>query len=135
MLAREELSQTHTHFHSHGNNFVDYFFMSHFGAATHKPLQKHSLGCVLLVVYGAQIIWEATSKYRGFIILMGILLITVGTCKTITRNRDWYSREYLHRAGLKVLPHNAKMHYNFGNVLKDSQKHETAVLHYREALR
>lgn len=86
-------------------------------------------------MYGAQIIWEATSKYRGFIVLMGILLITVGTCKTITRNRDWYSREYLHRAGLKVLPHNAKMHYNFGNVLKDSQKHETAVLHYREALR
>lgn len=48
-------------------------------------------------MYGAQIMWEATSKYRGFIILMGILLITVGTCKTISRNRDWYSREYLLR--------------------------------------
>lgn len=90
---------------------------------------------MLLVAYGAQIMWEATSKCRGFIILMGILLITVGTCKTITRNRDWYSRECLLRAGLRVLPHNAKMHYNFGNFLKDSLKHETATLHYREALR
>lgn len=124
-----------------------------------------SLGCVLLVVYGAQIMWEATSKYRGLILLMGVLLISVGTCKTISRNRDWYSREYLlrsvsnihigchvffflvfprglqylpifhYRAGLKVLPHNAKMHYNFGNFLRDSLKHDTATLHYREALR
>ncbi|XP_031633037.1 protein O-mannosyl-transferase TMTC1-like isoform X2 [Contarinia nasturtii] len=94
-----------------------------------------SLGCVLLVVYGAQIMWETMSKYRSFIILMGILLITVGTCKTITRNRDWYSRERLLRAGLAVLPHNAKMHYNFGNFLKDSFQKETATLHYREALR
>lgn len=75
------------------------------------------------------------SKYRSFIILMGILLITVGTCKTITRNRDWYSRECLLRAGLKVLPHNAKMHYNFGNFLKDSFQHDLAKQHYREALR
>lgn len=75
------------------------------------------------------------SKYR-FIILMGILLITAAfTCKTITRNRDWYSRECLLRAGLRVLPHNAKMHYNFGNFLKDSFQHDTAKQHYREALR
>lgn len=143
-----------------------------------------SLGCVLLVVYGAQLLWESTSKYRSVIILMSILLILVGTCKTISRNRDWCSREYLLRlvvpsqsimhilsfmcmslfeshtypkcilkkvnkneffhfyssynccrAGLKVLPHNAKMHYNFGNFLRDSSKHETASLHYREALR
>lgn len=95
----------------------------------------HSLGCVLLVVYGAQIMWETMSKYR-FIILMGILLITAAfTCKTITRNRDWYSRECLLRAGLRVLPHNAKMHYNFGNFLKDSFQHDTAKQHYREALR
>lgn len=95
----------------------------------------HSLGCVLLVVYGAQMLWETMSKYRSFIILMGILIITVGTCKTITRNRDWYSRECLLRAGLTVLPHNAKMHYNFGNFLKDSKQHDTAKLHYQEALR
>lgn len=115
----------------------------HFASNTHT----HSLGCVLLVVYGAQIMWETMSKYRSFIILMGILLITVGTCKTITRNRDWYSRENLLIAGLRVLPHNAKMHYNFGNFLKDRLFHQgsttpaglqtkaQARIHYREAIR
>lgn len=39
------------------------------------------------------------------------------------------------RAGLKVLPHNAKMHYNFGNFLRDSAEHELAIKHYHEALR
>lgn len=33
------------------------------------------------------------------------------------------------------MPHNAKMHYNFGNFLRDSSQPERAVAHYREALR
>lgn len=98
-------------------------------------LYNNSLGCVLLVVYGAQIMWETMSKYRSFIFLMGILLITAGTSKTLLRNRDWYSRENLLKAGLRVLPHNAKMHYNFGNFMKDSFQYETARIHYQEALR
>lgn len=88
-----------------------------------------------MVAYGAQILWESMNKYRNCIILMGVFLITVGSCKTIARNRDWCSREYLLRAGLRVLPHNAKMHYNFGNFLKDSFQHDMAKKHYREALR
>lgn len=103
-------------------------FLMHF-------LHNNSLGCVLLVVYGAQIMWETMSKYRSFIFLMGILLITAGTSKTLLRNRDWYSRENLLKAGLRVLPHNAKMHYNFGNFMKDSFQYETARIHYQEALR
>lgn len=39
------------------------------------------------------------------------------------------------RAGLTVLPHNAKMHYNFGNFLRDSGESEAATRHYNEALR
>ncbi|KAG8225632.1 hypothetical protein J437_LFUL004200 [Ladona fulva] len=38
-------------------------------------------------------------------------------------------------AGLKVLPHNAKMHYNFANYLRDTGDVDNAVGHYREALR
>lgn len=60
-----------------------------------NPFCIYSLGCVLLVVYGAQLIWEAMPKYRGLITLMGALLILTATCKTISRNRDWYSRESL----------------------------------------
>lgn len=61
------------------------------------PFTRHSMGSVLLVVYGAQLAWEAAPRYRGLITFMGILLITTGSCKTISRNRDWYSRETLLR--------------------------------------
>lgn len=37
-------------------------------------------------------------------------------------------------AGLKVLPHNAKMHYNFGNFLRDTSQIPLAVHHYHVAL-
>lgn len=39
------------------------------------------------------------------------------------------------RSGLSVLPHNAKMHYNFGNFLRDSSKPDLAMVHYERALR
>jgi len=36
---------------------------------------------------------------------------------------------------LKTLPHNAKLHYNFANFLRDTGQLELATKHYREALR
>jgi hypothetical protein len=41
----------------------------------------------------------------------------------------------LRRAGLKALPHNAKLHYNFANFLRDTGQLDLAAKHYREALR
>lgn len=38
------------------------------------------------------------------------------------------------RADLSVLPHNAKLHYNFANFLKDVEQQENAIKHYKEAL-
>ncbi|XP_063709260.1 protein O-mannosyl-transferase TMTC1-like isoform X2 [Culicoides brevitarsis] len=100
-----------------------------------RVLYIPSIGCVLLVVYGAQNLWHAMPKSRCIIIITSILLLTAGCLKTLCRNKDWNSRESLLRAGLKVLPHNAKMHYNFGNFLRDSAEHESAIRHYHEALR
>nr|CAH7751742.1 unnamed protein product [Callosobruchus chinensis] len=54
--------------------------------------------------------------------------------RTIARNRDWRSRESLLRAGLTTLPQNAKMHYNYGNFLRDTNKFELAKAHYYSAL-
>lgn len=39
-----------------------------------------------------------------------------------------------HRSGIRVLPHNAKMHYNYANYLRDSSKSNEAINHYQEAL-
>ncbi|KFB36270.1 smile protein [Anopheles sinensis] len=93
------------------------------------------MGCLILVVYGAQRLWERSVALRKPIMLLGVILLTAGTLKTIARNQDWSSREALLRSGLKTLPHNAKMHYNFGNFLRDSSQPEPAIAHYREALR
>lgn len=128
------------------------------------------MGSVILVVYGAQRMWERFPRMRKAIIVCGLVLIASGCMKTITRNLDWGSREALlryisfalthkthplqvklilifqtifcfspfsfgFRSGLRTLPHNAKMHYNFGNFLRDSSQSDQAVAHYREALR
>lgn len=56
-----------------------------------------SMGSVILVVYGAQRLWERVPKLRKSIMAFGILLIAAGTLKTLTRNVDWSSREALLR--------------------------------------
>ena len=42
---------------------------------------------------------------------------------------------YFLRSGLKTQPWNAKMHYNFGNVLKEEGQTREAIKHYKTALR
>ncbi|XP_058830997.1 protein O-mannosyl-transferase TMTC1-like [Topomyia yanbarensis] len=100
-----------------------------------RVLYIPSMGCVILVVYGAQRLWEHRPNMRKPIFTLGIILIASCSLKTISRNLDWSSREALLRSGLKTLPHNAKMHYNFGNFLRDSSQPDQAIEHYREALR
>uniref|UniRef100_A0A4Y0BL38 dolichyl-phosphate-mannose--protein mannosyltransferase n=1 Tax=Anopheles funestus TaxID=62324 RepID=A0A4Y0BL38_ANOFN len=100
-----------------------------------RVLYIPSMGCLILVVYGAQRLWERSDRLRRPILLLTIVLLAAGCLKTIARNQDWSSREALLRSGLKTLPHNAKMHYNFGNFLRDSSQPEPAIAHYREALR
>ncbi len=39
------------------------------------------------------------------------------------------------RSGLEVLPHNAKMHYNYGNILADIDDVNGAMEHYKHAIR
>lgn len=40
----------------------------------------------------------------------------------------------LHRSGVKTLPDNAKVHYNYGNYLKDIGNSQEAILHYKKSL-
>ncbi|KAK7066646.1 cellular component assembly [Halocaridina rubra] len=39
------------------------------------------------------------------------------------------------RSGVRWLPQNAKMHYNYANLMKDKNHSEAAVYHYKEAIR
>ena len=39
------------------------------------------------------------------------------------------------RSGIKALPHNAKMHYNYANLMADEDKIDCAIYHYEMAVR
>ncbi|XP_050292837.1 protein O-mannosyl-transferase TMTC1-like isoform X2 [Anthonomus grandis grandis] len=100
-----------------------------------RVLYIPSLGCILLVVYGLQILWSHYSKHRQTLYCIIVIILACSGLRTVNRNKDWRSRESLLRAGLQTLPHNAKMHYNYANFLRDSSHHELAKYHYYTALK
>ncbi|CAH1129689.1 unnamed protein product [Ceutorhynchus assimilis] len=100
-----------------------------------RVLYIPSSGCILLVSYGIQILWTNCSKHRQTVLCFIILILVSSFLRTVIRNKDWKSRESLLRAGLQTLPHNAKMHYNYANFLRDSSFPELAKSHYYIALR
>ncbi|KAH1011700.1 hypothetical protein HUJ04_001017 [Dendroctonus ponderosae] len=100
-----------------------------------RVLYIPSLGSILLTVYGVQLLWTNYSRHRQTILGLVILILISSILRTIVRNKDWKSRETLLRAGLQTLPHNAKMHYNYANFLRDSSRHELARSHYYTALK
>ena len=48
-------------------------------------------------------------------------------------NLELFSLVY--RSGVRRMPHNAKVHYNYANFLKDSGDVDLAIHHYRTTLR
>ncbi|KAG5672760.1 hypothetical protein PVAND_002857 [Polypedilum vanderplanki] len=94
-----------------------------------------SMGFCILVLYGAQLLYENVSKLRRFLQIAGFLLFCFFCLKTISRNQDWHTRETLLKSGLRVLPGNAKLHYNYANFLRDSSNFDLAKHHYRRALK
>ncbi|XP_018904384.2 protein O-mannosyl-transferase TMTC4 [Bemisia tabaci] len=100
-----------------------------------RVLYIPSSGFVLLVAYGVQLMCSrATHKQKSLICSVIILVLCCFAAKTHIRNKDWASRETLSRSGLRAVPQNAKMHYNWANCLRDKNESREAVLHYREAL-
>ncbi|KAJ4939862.1 hypothetical protein JOQ06_029298 [Pogonophryne albipinna] len=63
------------------------------------------------------------------------ILVAHGLGRLCSLNNVWRSREALFRSGIQTLPHNAKVHYNYANFLKDNSRHQEAIHHYTTALR
>ncbi|EZA56628.1 Transmembrane and TPR repeat-containing protein, partial [Ooceraea biroi] len=99
-----------------------------------RVLYTPSVGWIILIVYGMQVSWTAVPRRRSWITTGVFLLFVLGCSRTVLRNKDWTSRETLIKAGLRSLPYNAKMHYNFANFLKDTSQPNLAVHHYQLAL-
>ncbi|XP_063883068.1 protein O-mannosyl-transferase TMTC1-like isoform X1 [Scylla paramamosain] len=106
-----------------------------------RVLYIPSLGWCTLVGIGAARVGVGVSRVSGKLgrgraathLLLALLLAF--SFRTLRRNLDWRSREELFTSGLRTLPHNAKMHYNYANLLRDQHRPEMAIVHYREAIR
>jgi hypothetical protein len=54
-----------------------------------------SMGFCILVLYGAQLLYENVSKLRRVLQVSGFLLVCFLCLKTVSRNQDWHTRETL----------------------------------------
>ncbi|XP_063969709.1 protein O-mannosyl-transferase TMTC1-like isoform X1 [Lytechinus pictus] len=95
-----------------------------------------SLGFCILVCYGifkmAACLTSRSS--RAFLSIATLIMVLCFCRRTWVRNRVWESRETLFKSGLETLPHNAKMHYNYGNYLMDTGLRTEAIKHFQETL-
>ncbi|CAK1577937.1 unnamed protein product [Parnassius mnemosyne] len=84
-------------------------------------------------------IYSRVARSVGALALLAIFRIAMlqGSLPTFSPqdNPPAFHPSYIVRADLAVLPHNAKLHYNFANFLKDIEQQESAIKHYKEALK
>ncbi|KAJ8030652.1 Transmembrane and TPR repeat-containing protein 4 [Holothuria leucospilota] len=101
-----------------------------------RNLYLPSVGYIILVVMGANVLAKFCQK-QGRLVLQGLILILIlgHMTKSVHRSRQWTNDEVLYKAGLKVCPLNAKVHYNIAKAASDRGKEEEAVKSYREAIR
>ncbi|XP_008399435.1 transmembrane and TPR repeat-containing protein 1 isoform X2 [Poecilia reticulata] len=101
-----------------------------------RVLYMPSMGYCILVAAGLGRLFSVAGRWGTTLLsVFMLLLILLFSWKTVQQNNVWLSREALFRSGFKTLPHNAKVHYNYANFLKDSARHEEAIYHYNNALR
>ncbi|XP_074925309.1 protein O-mannosyl-transferase TMTC1 isoform X6 [Chelonoidis abingdonii] len=104
--------------------------------ASFSPYLLTSMGYCILFVHGLKKLcawlnrWGATA-----LTLCALLLLLLFSWKTVKQNEIWLSRESLFSSGVQTLPHNAKVHYNYANFLKDQGRNSEAIYHYKTALK
>ncbi|XP_028968291.1 protein O-mannosyl-transferase TMTC1-like [Galendromus occidentalis] len=74
------------------------------------------------------------NRRQKFLVLILILWAAVAALRTVRRNVVWTSREALFESGVRELPTNCKMHYNFANMMRDIGRRNSAIEHYQKAV-
>ncbi|XP_045667818.1 protein O-mannosyl-transferase TMTC1-like [Ursus americanus] len=101
-----------------------------------RVLYMPSMGYCILFVHGLRKLCTCLNRWGATTLTVcTALLLLVFSWKTVKQNETWLSRESLFRSGVQTLPHNAKVHYNYANFLKDQGRNWEAIYHYRTALR
>ncbi|NXX91096.1 TMTC1 protein, partial [Centropus bengalensis] len=100
-----------------------------------RVLYMPSMGYCILFVHGLKKLSTWLNKWRVTVLTLFALLLLLFSWKTVKQNEIWLSRESLFSSGVKTLPHNAKVHYNYANFLKDQGRNVEAIYHYKTALK
>ncbi|XP_054974243.1 protein O-mannosyl-transferase TMTC1 isoform X1 [Sorex araneus] len=100
-----------------------------------RVLYMPSMGYCILLVHGLSRLSAGLPRAGAALTVCTLLLLLLFSWKTVKQNEVWLSREALFRSGVQTLPHNAKVHYNYANFLKDQGRDREAVHHYQTALR
>uniref|UniRef100_A0A670YDR4 dolichyl-phosphate-mannose--protein mannosyltransferase n=1 Tax=Pseudonaja textilis TaxID=8673 RepID=A0A670YDR4_PSETE len=99
-----------------------------------RILYMPSMGYCILLVHGLNKLCLWLNKWGITAMSFSALLLLLFSWKTVKQNEIWLSRESLFRSGVQTLPHNAKVHYNYANFLKDQGRDREAIYHYKTAL-
>ncbi|XP_011743802.2 protein O-mannosyl-transferase TMTC1 isoform X4 [Macaca nemestrina] len=101
-----------------------------------RVLYMPSMGYCILFVHGLSKLCSWLNRCGATTLIVStVLLLLLFSWKTVKQNEIWLSRESLFRSGVQTLPHNAKVHYNYANFLKDQGRNKEAIYHYRTALK
>ncbi|XP_033017490.1 LOW QUALITY PROTEIN: protein O-mannosyl-transferase TMTC1 [Lacerta agilis] len=100
-----------------------------------RVLYMPSMGYCILLVHGLNKLCMWLNKWGATAATLSALLLLLFSWKTVKQNEIWLSRESLFRSGIQTLPHNAKVHYNYANFLKDQGRDSEAIYHYKTALK
>ncbi|KAK3517804.1 hypothetical protein QTP70_018967 [Hemibagrus guttatus] len=102
-----------------------------------------SMGYCILVVGWAEPACAVLSRWGAAALTVSmLLLLLLFSWRTVPAERDLaLPRSPLQvgvcvdGSGIQTLPHNAKVHYNYANFLKDKGQNQAAIHHYKKALR
>ncbi|XP_063785246.1 protein O-mannosyl-transferase TMTC1 [Pseudophryne corroboree] len=101
-----------------------------------RVLYMPSMGFCILCVHGLKGLYTRVGpRGSSAVTLCFLLLLLLFSWKSVSQSECWRSRESLFRSGVQTLPHNAKVHYNYANFLKDQNRKEEAINHYTTVLR
>uniref|UniRef100_A0A8C4YN01 Transmembrane O-mannosyltransferase targeting cadherins 1 n=1 Tax=Gopherus evgoodei TaxID=1825980 RepID=A0A8C4YN01_9SAUR len=104
--------------------------------ASFSPYLLTSMGYCILFVHGLKKLCAWLNRWGATALsLSALLLLLLFSWKTVKQNEIWLSRESLFSSGVQTLPHNAKVHYNYANFLKDQGRNSEAIYHYKTALK
>ncbi|XP_075529075.1 protein O-mannosyl-transferase TMTC1-like [Dermacentor variabilis] len=100
-----------------------------------RVLYIPSIGVTLLLAEGlCRLHTRCSRAMRWCTAISCFILVLLFAARSRSRNSVWASREALFESGIRDLPGNAKMHYNYANLQKDIGNSDLAVKHYRLAI-